>query len=55
VAAGGEADGPARLAPLIVERLPRGRFEPHPELSHFGPMEDPAGMARAVRAALDLG
>lgn len=55
VAAGRDADGPARLAPLIVERLPHGRLELHPELSHFGPMEDPAGMALAVRAALDLG
>jgi pimeloyl-ACP methyl ester carboxylesterase len=55
VAAGGDDDGPARMAPLIVERLPQGRLEAHPELSHFGPMEDPAGMALAVRAALDLG
>ena len=55
VAVGGDADGPARLAPLMVERLPQGRLEVHTELSHFGPMEDPAGMALAVRAALDLG
>jgi hypothetical protein len=55
VATGGDDDGPARMAPLIVERLPQGRLEAHPELSHFGPMEDPAGMALAVRAALDLG
>ena len=55
VAVSGEALGPAQAAPLVAERLPAGRLERHPELTHFGPMEDPAAMAAAVRAALQLG
>lgn len=55
VAASGDREGPAQLAPRIVERLPDGRLERHPNLTHFGPMEDPAGMAAAVRSALELG
>ena len=55
VAASGEVAGPAQLAAVIADALPRGTLERHPELSHFGPMEDPAAMAAAARAALDLG
>lgn len=55
VAASGDAGGPAQIAPLVADALPHGRLERHPEVTHFGPMEDPAGMATAVRAALDLG
>jgi pimeloyl-ACP methyl ester carboxylesterase len=55
VAVSGDGDGPAQIAPLIVETLPEGHLERHPTLTHFGPMEDPAGMATAVRSALDLG
>ncbi|MGH9191423.1 MAG: alpha/beta fold hydrolase [Acidimicrobiales bacterium] len=56
VAAGGDgANGPAHVAPLIAEALPQGRLERFPHLTHFGPMEDPAGIAAAIRAALDLG
>ena len=55
VAMSGEALGPAQVAPLIAEALPDGRLERHPDLTHFGPMEDPRGMAAAVRAALALG
>jgi pimeloyl-ACP methyl ester carboxylesterase len=53
----GRADGPgpAVLAPAIAERVPHGRLEEHPELGHFGPMEDPAAMATSVRAALGAG
>ncbi len=54
VAVSGDRAGPAQIAPLIVEALPHGRLERHPTLTHFGPMEDPAGMAAAVRTALDL-
>jgi hypothetical protein len=39
---------------LIVEALPNGHLERHPTLTHFGPMEDPQGMAAAVRTALAL-
>lgn len=55
VAVSGDGGGPAQLAGLVAERLPRGRLEHHPDLSHFGPMEAPAVMAAAVSAALGLG
>jgi pimeloyl-ACP methyl ester carboxylesterase len=55
VAVSGEGLGPTQIAPLIVEALPNGRLERHAALTHFGPMEDPAGMAAVVRSALDLG
>ena len=55
VAAGGEAGGPAQMARAVAGALPHGTFELHPELTHFGPMEDPAAMATAVRTALHLG
>ena len=54
VAASGDHVGPPQVAPLIAEALPNGRLERHPTLTHFGPMEDPKGMAAAVRAALGL-
>lgn len=55
VAAGGDAAGPAQMASVVAAALPRGVLERHPTLSHFGPMEDPAAMAEAVRIALHLG
>jgi pimeloyl-ACP methyl ester carboxylesterase len=54
VAVGGDAGMPARLAPLVVDALPDGRLESYPELTHFGPMEDPPRLAPAIRAALGL-
>ena len=55
VAISGDPVGPAQAAPLIADALPAGRLERHPQLTHFGPMEDPDGMAAAVRAALAPG
>lgn len=55
VAASQDGGGPARAAGLIAGALPHGRLERFPELTHFGPMEDPAGIAAAIRAGLDLG
>lgn len=56
VARGAQAEpGPASMAPVIADRLPRGRLEEHPELGHFGPLADPAGVARSVRAVLEQG
>jgi pimeloyl-ACP methyl ester carboxylesterase len=55
VATGGDSVGPAQIAPMIADRLPNGILECHPEVTHFGPMEDPGGTARSVLAALDLG
>jgi pimeloyl-ACP methyl ester carboxylesterase len=55
VAASEDGGAPARAAPVIVDALPQGRLELFPELTHFGPMQDPARVAAAIRAALDLG
>lgn len=55
VAAGGDGGGPVMMAPLLADALPHGRLERHPQLSHFGPMEDPPLVAEAIRRALALG
>jgi hypothetical protein len=55
VAVSGDGGGAAQIGPLVADALPRGRLERYPHLTHFGPMEDPPGMAAAVRAALGLG
>ncbi len=47
-----EVPGPAGFAPLIAQRIPGALLEEHPRLGHFGPLEDPAGMAVAVAAAI---
>jgi pimeloyl-ACP methyl ester carboxylesterase len=43
-----EEDRPSRWAPEVVARLPRGREVVFPELSHFGPLEDPATVAASI-------
>ena len=35
----------------LVERLPRGRAEVVPGVGHFGPFEDPPGLAGSIRSA----
>ncbi len=54
VVAGGEAAEahavPAQVAPLIAAALGHCRFELHPTLSHFGPMEDGAAIAASIVA-----
>jgi pimeloyl-ACP methyl ester carboxylesterase len=52
--AGGSDGGDLGLSLVrdLSERIPGGRFEHHPNLSHFGPMEDPAGVAGAITSAL---
>ena len=45
-----EEDRPSVWAKDVVARLPRGREVTFPELTHFGPLEDPAGMARCIGA-----
>jgi pimeloyl-ACP methyl ester carboxylesterase len=52
VACGDTTDGPGAVAALVAEALPHGRLEEHPDLGHFGPMEDPAAIAAAIDAAL---
>ena len=44
------AMGPAAFAPVVVEALPNGRLVRHPELNHFGPLQDPIGLAGEVAA-----
>jgi hypothetical protein len=57
VVAGGEADEahaiPAQVAPIIADALGNARFELHPELSHFGPMQAPAVIAASIMAHVD--
>ncbi|MFP5576780.1 MAG: alpha/beta fold hydrolase [Acidimicrobiia bacterium] len=48
VAHGGDADGPALIAPLVADALPHGELRAFPELGHFGPLEDPARFATLV-------
>jgi pimeloyl-ACP methyl ester carboxylesterase len=55
VAVSGDGGGPAQVGPLIADALPQGTLEHFPQLTHFGPMEDPAGMAAAIRTRLGLG
>jgi pimeloyl-ACP methyl ester carboxylesterase len=43
---------PASFAGPIVDQLPDGRLDPHPDLGHFGPLEDPAAIAASIRSAL---
>lgn len=44
---------PANIAPTIAEALPRGSLEDHPDLGHFGPLQDPTEMARSIRAHVE--
>lgn len=39
---------PPRVAPLVAEALGNGRWVAHDGLTHFGPMEAPAEMARSI-------
>lgn len=43
---------PATFADGIVRALPNARLEPHPTLGHFGPLQDPTGIAERILAAL---
>jgi pimeloyl-ACP methyl ester carboxylesterase len=47
-----EAPGPATVAPMVADALPAGVLEDHPELGHFGPLEDPAAMAASMRSVV---
>ncbi len=39
VCGSGDGDRPAEVAPLVAARLPRGRLESYPDLTHFAPLE----------------
>ena len=36
------------FVPANLAQLPRGTLVERPHLGHFGPLEDPAGMARDI-------
>ncbi len=44
--------GPATVASMIVEKLPLGNLSAHDELGHFGPLAEPATMARSVESLI---
>lgn len=44
--------GPAAFAPRIAQELPDARLEEHPELGHFGPLQDPEAMAASIEFAV---
>jgi pimeloyl-ACP methyl ester carboxylesterase len=52
VATGRSVPGPALVAPALVEALPRGELVTHPDLGHFGPLEDPGALAADIAARL---
>jgi pimeloyl-ACP methyl ester carboxylesterase len=54
VAAGSAAANmPGALAPTVAAALPHGRFVRFDDLTHFGPMQDPARVARLVTDLAD--
>ena len=52
VAAGGDKEGPAQIAPIVANELPNGRFRLFAEYTHFAPMEDPNFIAAEIRNEL---
>lgn len=48
-----DTEGPALLAPAIAKALPNGRLRSFPTMSHFGPLQDPVTIARAMDELLD--
>lgn len=52
VVASGDGAPPAQMASFVAQAIPHGRLVRFPQFSHFGPMEDPAGIAAAIRKSL---
>ena len=52
MAAGGDKEGPAQIAPIVADELPNGRFRSFAEYTHFAPMEDPNFIAAEIRNEL---
>jgi pimeloyl-ACP methyl ester carboxylesterase len=44
-----EGNPPGELGPVVAGALPQGRVVTLPQLSHFGPMQDPAAVATEIR------
>lgn len=47
----GEESHTGAASNLIAEALPNGTLEEHPEVGHFGPLEDPTRFAQRIRQA----
>ena len=52
VAAGGDKEGPAQIAPIVANELPNGQFRLFAQYTHFAPMEDPNFIAAEIRNEL---
>lgn len=53
IAGSGDGGFPAQIAHRIAEALPVGRFDDHPDLGHFGPLEDPERIAERISLAFE--
>lgn len=49
IVASGDGGFPAGIAPAVAEALPKGQLERMDDLTHFGPMQDPAAVARHIQ------
>ena len=45
-----EEGRPAEVAETVAQALPRGEWHQFDDLGHFGPLEDPSGVAKVVEA-----
>ncbi len=52
VVASGDDEGPAALAPMVATMAPGAALERMPELTHFGPLEDPDQVAASIAPAV---
>ena len=52
VVRGAPDPGPYDLAPAVASGVADGRLEELPQVTHFGPLEDPALIAASIRAAI---
>lgn len=55
IALGVEDTVPAIFGRPIADALPAGRIESHPELGHFGPLENPRMVAASILASFATG
>ena len=53
VAASGDQEGPAIIAPQIVAQLSKGNLELYSDLTHFAPMEDPSRISEGIMRELN--
>ena len=53
VAASGDQEGPAIIAPQIVAQLSNGNLELYSDLTHFAPMEDPSRISEGIMRELN--